>query len=53
MKAPSEAAVHEEHQTGSPPFTSNRYVYVDRFLCMFVYTSQDQVTFNMYPNFDM
>ena len=28
---------------------TSMYVYVDRFLCTFVYTSQDQVTFNMYP----
>ena len=30
---------------------TSRYVYLDRFLCRFVYTSQDQVTFNMYPLF--
>ena len=28
---------------------TSRYVTVDRFLCTFVYTSQAQVTFNMYP----
>ena len=30
---------------------TSRYVTVDRFLCTFVYTSQAQVTFNMYPWF--
>ena len=54
MQAPSEAPVLEEHQTGGPLFTSQQVcLCIDRFLCTFVYTSQDQVTVNMYPNFDM
>ena len=32
---------------------TSRYVYVDHFLCTFLYTSQGQVTFNMYPNLEM
>ena len=32
---------------------ASRYVYVDRFLCTFLYISWLKVTFNMYPNFDI
>ena len=40
MRAPSEALVREEYQTGGPPLTSQQVcLCLDHFLCTFVYIS--------------
>ena len=52
MQAPSEAPVHEEHQTGDPPLTSQQ-VCLCRSLYLYVCVHILIVTFNMYPNFDI
>ena len=52
MQDPSEAPVHEEHQTGGPPLTS-QHVCLCRSLYLYVCVHILILTFNMYPNFDM
>ena len=51
MQAPSEAPVHEEHQTGGPPLMSQQ-VCLCRSLSLYVCVHILIVTFNTYHNFD-
>ena len=51
MQAPGEALVHEEHQIGGPPLTSQQ-VCLCRSLCLYVCVHILIVKFNMYPNLD-
>ena len=51
MQAPSEALVHEEHQTSGPPLTSQQ-VCLCTSLSLYICVHILIVTLNMYPNFD-
>ena len=51
MKAPSEAPVREDHQTGGPPLMSQQVCLcrsVSLYICIHILI----LMFNMYPNFD-